>query len=156
MPSTVPTAEATTPTITDSATIMRMTCLRLEPMARSIAVSLVRCATVIEKALKITNPPTTRATTANTSRNVLMNDMPWCAASMASATAACPVITSTPCACEDAASAALTRAASADCVTPAAPTARTLSMRPGSLSTLTAVAGVNATTPAPPASSSDP
>ena len=81
MPSTVPIAEATTPTTTASATTMRNTCLRLEPMARSIAVSLVRCATVIEKALKITNPPTTRATTANTSRNVLMNDMPcWLSA----------------------------------------------------------------------------
>ncbi len=76
MPSTAPIAEATTPMTTDSATIMRSTCLRLEPMARSIAVSLVRCATVIEKALKITNPPTRRATTANTIRNVLMNAMP--------------------------------------------------------------------------------
>ena len=96
MPSTVPIAEATTPTTTDSATIMRSTCLRLEPMARSIAVSLVRCATVIEKALKITNPPTTRATTANTSRNVLMNEMPCWLSVRAASTAALPVMTSTP------------------------------------------------------------
>ena len=95
MPSTVPIAEATTPTTTDSATTMRSTCLRLEPMARSIAVSLVRCATVIEKALKITNPPTTRATTANTSRNVLMNEMPCWLSVRAASTAALPVMTST-------------------------------------------------------------
>ena len=158
MPSTVPIAEATTPTTSASATIMRSTCLRLEPMARSIAVSRVRCATVIEKALKITNPPTTRATTANTSRNVLMNEMPFWLSVRAASTAALPVMTSIPCFWNGVSlcTAARTRAASSDCVTPAAPTARTLSMRPGSLSTLAAVAGVNATTPAPPASSSDP
>ena len=118
MPSTVPIAEATTPTTTDSATIMRSTCLRLEPMARSIAVSLVRCATVIEKALKITNPPTTRATTANTSRNVLMNDMPCWLSVRAASTAAVPGDHLDAVRLRGRRQRRATRAASSDCVTP--------------------------------------
>ena len=118
MPSTVPIAEATTPSTTASATTMRITWRRLEPIARSVAVSLVRCATVIEKALKITNPPTIRATIAKSSRNVLRNEMPWCAVSLACLIAVWPVTTSTSGYCPDAASVARTRAASSDCETP--------------------------------------
>ena len=82
--------------------------------------------------------------------------MPWCAVSLAFSTAAWPVMASTSGYCPDAASVVPTRAASSDWETPGAASSRTLSMRPGSPSTRVAVAGVNATTPAPPASSSDP
>ena len=51
MPATTPIAEANTPVNNDSSITERITCLRLAPIARSSAVSLVRCATVIEKVL---------------------------------------------------------------------------------------------------------
>ena len=51
MPATTPTAEANTPMNSASKRTERITCLRFAPMARSSAVSLVRCATVIEKVL---------------------------------------------------------------------------------------------------------
>ncbi len=51
MPTTTPIAEANTPVNDASSITERITCLRLAPIARSNAVSLVRCATVIEKVL---------------------------------------------------------------------------------------------------------
>ncbi len=51
MPATTPTAEANTPVNSASSITERVTCLRFAPIARSSAVSLVRCATVIENVL---------------------------------------------------------------------------------------------------------
>ena len=51
MPATTPIAEANTPVNNASSITERVTCLRLAPIARNNAVSLVRCATVIEKVL---------------------------------------------------------------------------------------------------------
>ena len=51
IPAATPIAEANSPVSTDSSTSERITCLRFAPIARSSAVSRVRCATVIEKVL---------------------------------------------------------------------------------------------------------
>ena len=50
-PTPRPTAEATTPTATDSNTTERTTWARLAPMARSMAMSRARWATTMEKVL---------------------------------------------------------------------------------------------------------
>ena len=50
-PAARPTAEATVPTITDSSSTARSTCRRLAPTARSIAISRMRWAMMIEKVL---------------------------------------------------------------------------------------------------------
>ena len=46
----------------------RSTWRREPPIVRTVANSRVRCATVIDSVLKITNAPTKSATTANASR----------------------------------------------------------------------------------------
>jgi hypothetical protein len=51
MPAATPIAEANKPVTIDSNITDRSTCLRLAPIARNNAVSLVRCATVIENVL---------------------------------------------------------------------------------------------------------
>ena len=51
MPATTPIADANTPVKNASSRIDRITCLRFAPIARNSAVSLVRCATVIENVL---------------------------------------------------------------------------------------------------------
>ena len=51
MPPTTPIADATTPTTIDSPMIDRSTWRRLAPIARSSAISRVRCATTIENVL---------------------------------------------------------------------------------------------------------
>jgi hypothetical protein len=71
MPAKMPTTDASRPTSTDSNSTLLTTCRRLAPIARSSAISRVRCCTMIEKVLKIRNAPTMRAMIANTSRNVL-------------------------------------------------------------------------------------
>ena len=54
----------------------RRICLRDAPSVRSVASSRVRCATVIEIVLKITNEPTNSEIPANTSSNTLMIRIP--------------------------------------------------------------------------------
>ncbi len=74
MPATNPMVEATRPTITASNSTEPRTWRWPAPMARSSASSRLRCATTIENVLKMMNEPTSSATTAKISRNVLKNE----------------------------------------------------------------------------------
>ena len=67
-PSPSPIAEATTPSTVPSSTTERSTWRRDAPSVRSVASSFVRCATVIESVLKITNAPTKSAIPPKASR----------------------------------------------------------------------------------------
>ncbi len=67
-PSPRPTAEARTPRTVPSRTTDRSTCRLEAPSVRSVASSFVRCATVIESVLKMTNAPTNRAMPPKPSR----------------------------------------------------------------------------------------
>ena len=62
-PAAIPTSDAASPTTNASSTTLRSTCPRVAPSVRSVASSRVRCATVIESVLKITNAPTKSAIT---------------------------------------------------------------------------------------------
>ena len=59
-PSARPTSEARNPMTSDSRITDVRTCRREAPIVRSVANSRVRCATVIENVLKMTNAPTNR------------------------------------------------------------------------------------------------
>ena len=61
-PATRPAADASTPTTNASISTERLTCRPEAPIARSIAISLVRWATVIENVLLMMNAPTNTAT----------------------------------------------------------------------------------------------
>ena len=63
-----PTADATRPRIVPSRMTERSTWRREAPSVRSVASSFVRCATVIESVLKMTNAPTKSAIPPNASR----------------------------------------------------------------------------------------
>ena len=67
-PANSPTTEASSPITRPSITTERMTCLREAPSVRSVANSRVRCATVIDRVLKITNAPTNSAIAPKPSR----------------------------------------------------------------------------------------
>ena len=67
-PAKSPTTEASSPITRPSITTERMTCLREAPSVRSVANSRVRCATVIDSVLKITNAPTNSAIAPKPSR----------------------------------------------------------------------------------------
>ena len=67
-PANSPTTEASSPITRPSITTERMTCLREAPSVRSVANSRVRCATVIDSVLKITNAPTNSAIAPKPSR----------------------------------------------------------------------------------------
>src|SRR6266704_4570264 len=69
-PNPRPIAEATSPTRPDSSSTEPSTWRRLAPRQRSRASSRVRCATMIEKVLKIRKAPTNSATPANASSAV--------------------------------------------------------------------------------------
>ncbi len=56
------------PMTSDSRMTEASTCRRDAPIVRKVANSRVRCATVIEKVLKMTNAPTKSAMPANVSR----------------------------------------------------------------------------------------
>ena len=73
IPAATPTAEATTPTARASINVDPRICPRDAPNVRSMAISLVRCATTIENELEITKMLTKSATTAKAEKNVLMN-----------------------------------------------------------------------------------
>ena len=62
IPAAIPTIEANRPVTSASSTTERSTCRRDAPRVRSVASSRVRCETVIASVLKITKPPTKRAT----------------------------------------------------------------------------------------------
>jgi hypothetical protein len=79
-----------------SSSTLASTWRRLAPMARSSAFSRVRWATVMENVLKMMNPPTSTATRANTSMNVLKNDRPSRIASWFSSVTVAPMTASTP------------------------------------------------------------
>ena len=85
MPSATPRPDANRPVTSASSLVARAIWRRLAPMARSMAVSLVRWATVMEKVFEITNEPTSRAVMAKAMRKVLMN--PTASPSVASAAA---------------------------------------------------------------------
>ena len=70
IPARRPRADATKPVTNASTTTDVMTCRRLAPIARSSAISRVRCATMIENVLKMMNAPTNSAMNAKTSRAV--------------------------------------------------------------------------------------
>jgi hypothetical protein len=72
-----PIAEATSPTSPDSSMTELSTWRRLAPRQRSRASSRVRCATMIEKVLKIRNAPTNSATPANASSAVEKKPRPF-------------------------------------------------------------------------------
>ena len=67
-PSPRPTSDARSPMTRDSRITEPRICRRDAPIVRSVANSRVRCATVIENVLKITNAPTKSAIPANVSR----------------------------------------------------------------------------------------
>ena len=61
-------SEARNPMMSDSRITEPRICRRDAPIVRSVANSRVRCATVIEKVLKMTNAPTKSAMPAKASR----------------------------------------------------------------------------------------
>ena len=63
-----PTTDARKPITKASRSTERSTCRREAPSVRSVANSRVRCATVIERVLKITKEPTNSAIPAKASR----------------------------------------------------------------------------------------
>ena len=65
MPTRIPTADANRPTTNASTITESSTCRLLAPIARSSAISLERCATMIENVLKMMNAPTKSAMNAN-------------------------------------------------------------------------------------------
>ena len=67
-PKARPKSDATMPMTSDSRMTEASTCRRDAPIVRKVANSRVRCATVIEKVLKMTNAPTKSAMPANVSR----------------------------------------------------------------------------------------
>jgi hypothetical protein len=76
-PSPKPDHEARAPTMNASARTERNTCRRLAPTMRSRASSRVRWPTVIEKVLKMVNPPTNREMKAKTKSAVEKKDRAW-------------------------------------------------------------------------------
>lgn len=62
-----PSTEPVTPSSSASTSTERLTCLRLDPMARIRPISRVRCATSIEKVLMIRKMPTRKAIPAKPS-----------------------------------------------------------------------------------------
>ena len=95
-PSPRPTSEATTPRMVASRSTERNTWRRLAPTILNSASSRVRWPTMIEKVLKMVNPPTNREMNANTSRAVEKNDRAWLMSLVCSLATVCPVTTSTP------------------------------------------------------------
>ena len=91
-----PIAEETSPTMAASASTERNTWRRLAPTHRSRASSRVRCPTMMEKVLKMVNPPTNREMKAKTRRAVEKNESAWLTELVCSFTTVCPVTTSTP------------------------------------------------------------
>ena len=73
---TSPITEATRPITKPSRRTERMTCLREAPSVRSVANSRVRWATVIDRVLKITKPPTSSAMPAKPSSTLRIIAMP--------------------------------------------------------------------------------
>ena len=71
-PAPTPRIEPTTPSSSASISTDRLTCLRLEPMARIRPISRVRWATSIEKVLTIRKMPTRKAIPAKPSIAYLM------------------------------------------------------------------------------------
>jgi hypothetical protein len=67
-PTKSPTAEARNPVTSPSSTTVQRTWRELAPSVRSVANSRVRCATVIESVLAMTNAPTKRAMPPKASR----------------------------------------------------------------------------------------
>ena len=88
MPSTRPTSEANTPMTRPSVRTERLTWRLDAPSVRSVASSRMRCASVIERVLKITNAPTPSAMKPNPSRKYWTNLL-WSWVSLALASACC-------------------------------------------------------------------
>jgi hypothetical protein len=140
MPASSPTADAISPTTTDSPSTDRVIWRRLAPSARISASSLVRCAIRIENVLKMMNAPTNSATPANTSRNVLKKLSPFLMSLACSSANAWPVMASAPLG-----SAAAIRSRSVCWLTPSFAAACTSVNAPGMSSTFCAVAVSNMT-----------
>ena len=73
-PSPSPISEAISPTSAASVSTERKICRRLAPTTRRSASSRVLCPTVIEKVLKIVNPPTNSEISAKINSAVEMNE----------------------------------------------------------------------------------
>ena len=142
----MPTAEASTPSVSASATTERSTWWRLAPSARSMANSRRRWATVMLKALKMMNAPTKTETPANARSTGVRKELMEAAVSAVASAAACsPVLTLSV-----AGRAALTRLASSLGVTPgSAATEMPLSL-PGSPPQRCTSCRLPATTMVPP------
>jgi hypothetical protein len=96
-PETRPIAEASSPITNDSSTTERSTCRREAPSVRSVASSRVRCATVIESVLKITNAPTKSAIPPKPSRKPRMKLMKLATPFLSSFACCLPVRTCAVC-----------------------------------------------------------
>ena len=70
-PNNSPTIAATSPVMKPSSITERNTCLRDAPSVRRVASSRTRCATVIERVLKMTNEPTISAIAGEREQEVL-------------------------------------------------------------------------------------
>ena len=89
-----PMIDARRPITNPSRTTEASTWRREPPSVRSVANSRVRCATVIDSVLKMTNAPTKSATPPNPSRKYVMNAMPSFVSAASAAAWAAPVCTS--------------------------------------------------------------
>ncbi len=146
-----PITAETSPVMAASASTERNTWRRLAPTTRSRASSRVRCPTVIEKVLKMVNPPTNREMNAKTSSAVEKNDRSWLIAAVFSFIRVCPVTTCSP----GGRTAAMARC-TAGLLAPGAVTTLMSSNWPGSCSTACAVGSVNAARLAPARLPADP
>ncbi len=95
-PSPSPTRDARMPRMVASNKTERNTWRRLAPTIRSRANSRVRWPTMIEKVLKMVNPPTNSEMKANTSSAVEKNPSAWLTLLDCSLATVWPVTTSTP------------------------------------------------------------
>ncbi len=94
MPTARPMSDASTPTTSASPITLRSTCPRVAPRVRTIPNSRTRCATVIEKVLKMMKAPTNSATPANvSSAGVRKPEISPAMSSLCSSAFSCPVST---------------------------------------------------------------
>ena len=129
----------------------RLTCRPDAPIARSIAISRVRWATVMANVLLMMNAPTSTATKAKTTMIVAMPARSSAIDAWSSAISAAPVMTST-----SPPTAAWTAATTSACDQPASAVTAIASAWPGVASSSVAAASVNSTAVAPAGESAVP
>ncbi len=92
-PAASPISDAPRPITNDSSSTERRTCRRDPPSVRSVANSRARCATVIERVLKITKAPTNNATPPKASRTILMSATALSVSAWSACACSAPVLT---------------------------------------------------------------